>query len=156
LARAEAVATPRRAPGPHDAAARLLELAEHDAVRGRHLLEAPADILDLGQLRVRQHLEPLALHLRVQRVGHEVVEGPERLVAAHRQLRLAAERVQDAGHLHGDVARAHDQRGLGHLLEQEEAVRGDAVVDALEVRERRLAADGDEHVVRGVPCISAV
>ena len=64
------------------------------------------------------------------------------------EVRLDAERVQDAGELDGDVARTDDDGALGELLEVEEAVRVEAVLVAGDVLgQGRRAADGDDEAV---------
>ncbi len=90
------------------------------------------------------------LHLLGDAVADHGVEGPEHLVVADDERDVGAERAEDARHLDGDVAGAHDHRLAGKRLQLEEAVTVDAEVGPGDVvRDGRLAAHRHEHVVRG-------
>ena len=115
--------------------------------------ERPALLaLDLGHVRVREHVHARVLHHLGDRVRDDRVKDTEHLVVADRKVRLGAERVEDPRELHGDVAGADDERALRLLAQRKEAVRVDAEAragDLLVARDRRAAAGGDDDVVGG-------
>lgn len=115
---------------------RLVEVRVLDV--GRHLLD----------VRVGVDVDARLDDVLLEHVLQHRVERLEDLLVADDEVRLDAERVQDAGELDGDVARTDDDGALGELLEVEEAVRVEAVLVAGDVLgQGRRAADGDDEAV---------
>ena len=80
-----------------------------------------------------------------EKLLHVGVEPAQRLLAAHQERRLDAQRVEDAGELDRDVAAADHHEALGPLAQVlERVVRGDRVLDAGLLGQARLAADRDQ------------
>ena len=90
-------------------------------------------------------LMPRLLHF-ARRCSRTSSSKPRRmLLAAIDQRDLAAEAVEDAGELDGDIAAALDQDALRQLLEMEGLVRRDDVLEAGDLRaEMRRAAGRDQ------------
>ena len=85
----------------------------------------------------------MVLHGLHQSLHDEGVEATtEHRVATEEEVRLGAQGVQDAGHLHGDVARPQHGHLLGLLLQLEEAVAVDRMLHARDVGGGRNAATG--------------
>ena len=101
-------------------------------------------------LRAGDELDAVRAHLLHQGLAQQRIEAAEQTFAAQRDRDLAAQRVQHASQLHGDVAGAHDRYLARLRLELEEAVRSDAVACSREVRNGGAPARGDDHVVGAV------
>ena len=99
----------------------------------------------LGALDAREVCLTVGVHAHLLHPprGDCLVKRVEDNVATEEQVRLRAERVEDARELDADVARA-DGGGALWLLELEEAVQGDA-----ELRAGDLVLGGDDGVAAG-------
>ena len=107
-------------------------------------------LLQAHDLRAGDELDAVRTHLLHQRLAQQRIEAAEQALAAQDDRDLAAQSVQHARQLHGDVAGADD----GHLarlrLQLEEAVGGDSIACARDIRHDRASAGGDDHVVGAV------
>mmetsp|Transcript_13380 Transcript_13380/g.28253 ORF Transcript_13380/g.28253 Transcript_13380/m.28253 type:complete len:440 (+) Transcript_13380:380-1699(+) len=134
---------------------RLAPNGHHDRVKTTvHVsvleFEGEGAIVGLGdglRGRARHHGHASFLHRRVEVLAENRVEAAESLVTAHEEARRATKLLEDAGKLNRNVASTNNSHLLRLLLEEEEAVRVDAVLDARDGRHYGLAADGDVDVV---------
>jgi len=80
---------------------------------------------------------------------------PHAVRASHRlvpdgQGDLRPQGVEDARHLHGDVARAHDEHAPRQVFHVEEAIAVDGMLHTGHIGHTRCAPGGDDDVVRRV------
>ena len=94
-------------------------------------------------------LMPLVLQRVVHGGAAFLVEAAQHAVAAQHQVDLAAQPVEDAGELDGDVAAADDRDALGQLGQMERLVGGDGEFPAGNVGHDRAAAGGDQDLLGG-------
>src|SRR5690606_31011659 len=77
-------------------------------------------------------------------VTQALVETAQELIAPVGQAGSAAETMEDAGELYGDIAATHDEAALGQLLEVEHLIGADDVFPARELWNERPAAGGKQ------------
>lgn len=93
--------------------------------------------------------------LRHSVLNHGVELAQERL-ATDEHVRLTSNSAHDTGQLHRNVSRT-DNGDLGRqFLDLEEAIAGDTVLGALDVRDAGPPTDRNQDVRGGVPCLGAV
>src|SRR5207253_1598616 len=95
-------------------------------------------------------LDAAAAHLLRQRDPQIVVEAVEQFLAADQLDDLGAEAAEDAGELDRDIAAADNDDLARQARQVERLVRRDHMLDAGDVRHRRMPAGGDQDVLGGV------
>ena len=106
--------------------------------------------LDPRDLSAGVDLDAAAAHLVRQRDADVVVEPVEELLAADQLDDLGAETVEYAGEFDGDIAAADDNDAARQGGQIERLVGRDHMLDAGDVRHRRVRAGGDQDLVGGV------
>ena len=107
-------------------------------------------LLDPRDLGAGVDLDAAAAHLVRQRDADVVVEAVEQFLAADDLDDLGAETVEDAGELDRDIAAADDDDAARQGGQVERLVRRDHMLDAGDVRHRRVPAGGDQDLLGGV------
>ena len=110
------------------------------AIGEAHAQRPVAILLDLLHLRVEAEIDPLHHRNLEQSVAHRLVIAAQQRAAAIDHRHMAAELVEDAGELVGDVAAAHDHDATGAFVQMEHLVAGDAMFGALDLRDDRPGA----------------
>src|SRR5216684_3118247 len=124
---------------------------EHAAQRRVHLVGRFAAGGDnAADLHLGAHLDAAVFQGLVHCRAALLVEAAQHAVAAQHQVDVAAEAVEDAGELDGDVAAAHDRDALGQRIGQMERLVGrDGEFLAGNLRHDGVAAGRDQDLLRG-------
>ena len=103
---------------------------------------------DAADLRLGAHLDAVPGQCLVHEGAALLVEPAQHAIATDHQVDVAAEPVEDAGELDGDVAAADDGDALGQRIGQvERLVRGDGELVAGDRGHLRPAAGADQNLV---------
>ena len=86
-------------------------------------------------------------HFRLHRDPDIFIEASQHLVASVDHRHIGAEAVHDAGEFEGDIARPVDHQPFGKLGQIEDFVGGDGQLGAVDGREIRFAAGGNQDVL---------
>ena len=108
------------------------------AGEGHH--QAALDALDALDVGVEAQVDALRGHLVTGELAHLAVEAAQEQLAAVDQVGLAAQAIEDAGELHGDIAAAQHQEALGEVVEVEHLVGAQRKLAARELGDPGPAA----------------
>ncbi len=122
---------------------------EHESPgTGRSRFMRPCFTHERRRYRAGHHVDAVGGHRGHQPLLEILIEVAQRAILADQEAHRRAQRIQDPGEFHRDVARAHHRHAFWTALQREEVVGGQAQFGARNGRHHRPAAGGDHDVWR--------